>query len=84
MVLNDAGRMVEAIWDRLPERFPSVAIDQFVVMPNHVHGIIVLVGAQFIAPTTGRDSSHPYLGTTKPGVIHHAPTLGRLYRPSRP
>ena len=43
--LNDAGRMVEAVWDDLPRRFPGIDLDAFVVMPNHVHGIIVIVGA---------------------------------------
>jgi REP element-mobilizing transposase RayT len=42
MVLNDAGRMVLGMWRALPERFPNVATDEFVVMPNHVHGIILL------------------------------------------
>jgi putative transposase len=44
MVLNDAGRMVQAVWDGLPGRFPFIELDQFCVMPNHVHGIIVLTG----------------------------------------
>ena len=42
VVLNDAGYMVQREWDALPDRFPSVALDAFVVMPDHVHGIIVL------------------------------------------
>lgn len=28
------------MWRELPDRFPAVLIDQFVVMPNHLHGII--------------------------------------------
>jgi putative transposase len=45
MQLNDAGRMVQSVWDKLPTRFPGLGLDAFVVMPNHVHGVIVLVGA---------------------------------------
>jgi len=46
MVLNEAGRMVESIWNELPQHYSGVDIDGFVVMPNHIHGIIVLtVGA---------------------------------------
>lgn len=41
-VLSDAGRMVADLLDRLPGRFPNVAIDASVVMPNHVHAILVL------------------------------------------
>ena len=51
MALNDAGRIAQEMWNRLPGRFPTVELDQFVVMPNHLRGILVLVGAQFIAPT---------------------------------
>ena len=45
MRLNDAGRMAQTVWERLPDRFPSVELDTFVVMPNHIHGIILLVDA---------------------------------------
>jgi len=43
--LNDAGRMVKRWWVELGNKFPSVEMDEFVVMPNHFHGIIVIVGA---------------------------------------
>jgi REP element-mobilizing transposase RayT len=42
MCLNDAGRMVADWWLRLPDRFPGVAVDEYVVMPNHFHGIITI------------------------------------------
>jgi len=42
MYLNEAGRIVKEIWESLPERFRIVQLDQFMVMPNHFHGIIML------------------------------------------
>lgn len=42
MVPSAAGGVVEKTWFRLPERFPTVTLDAFVVMPNHIHGIIIL------------------------------------------
>ncbi len=42
MVLNPFGRIVEKIWNDIPERYPGVCIDAFVVMPDHVHGIIMI------------------------------------------
>jgi len=45
MQLNNAGQMVERCWVDIPVHFPSVELDEFVVMPNHVHGIIVLTDA---------------------------------------
>jgi REP element-mobilizing transposase RayT len=42
MELTAAGRIVERIWLLLPHRFPRVTLDAFVVMPNHIHGILVV------------------------------------------
>ncbi len=58
MSLNDAGKMVRSVWDRIPDRFPSIELDEFAVMPNHVHGIVVIhkspVGASLVgAPGDG-------------------------------
>jgi hypothetical protein len=60
MRLNDAGRMVRTVWDELPVYYPGVDIDAVVVMPNHIHGIIVLVGAAPRGrPDIGPDSVFP-------------------------
>ena len=40
--LNDAGKMVSRVWEGLPKRFPAIETDMFMVMPNHLHGIIVI------------------------------------------
>jgi REP element-mobilizing transposase RayT len=42
MHLNLVGVTVKAVWDSLPRHFPLIELDAFVVMPNHVHGIIVI------------------------------------------
>ncbi len=42
IILNDAGKMVWEQWNTLPERFPNIELDEFIVMPNHVHGILVI------------------------------------------
>jgi putative transposase len=34
--------IIEQTWTDLPNHYPNVQVDEFVVMPNHVHGIIVL------------------------------------------
>jgi len=44
MRLNDAGHMVWDAWHKIPEHFPHAGIDEFIVMPNHFHGIIMLSG----------------------------------------
>lgn len=70
MVLNPAGRKVAEIWRQLPARFPQVALDEYIVMPNHFHGIILIdepVGALLAAP--GLEPS------VKKGAASGAPTL---------
>lgn len=37
-----AGEMIHSWWDRLPSKFPSVSCDAVIVMPNHVHGVLLL------------------------------------------
>lgn len=41
--LSEAGEMVARRWAALAERFPGVATDPFVVMPNHFHGLISII-----------------------------------------
>ena len=50
-VLNESGLIVHRVWNDLPVRFPHTTIDSFVVMPNHINGIIVThVGAIHESP----------------------------------
>ena len=41
MQLNKYGDTVMKYWDAIPGHFPHVEMDEFVVMPNHLHGIII-------------------------------------------
>lgn len=59
MHLNDAGRLVQTVWDGLSQRFPTIELDAFVVMPNHIHGILFIVGAGLALPLKGAASSAP-------------------------
>jgi putative transposase len=43
MVLNRFGQIAKTQWERLPRRFHHIALGEFVVMPNHIHGIIFIV-----------------------------------------
>ena len=45
MRLDSLGEIAVECWRAIPDHFPHVRLDAFVIMPNHVHGIIVIVGA---------------------------------------
>ena len=56
MRLNDAGRMVERWWLELNNKYPTVDTDEYSVMPNHFHGVIVITADDVRAALCGRPS----------------------------
>lgn len=42
MILSDAGKMIEKQWMNMPNRFQNIELDEFVIMPNHLHGIVIV------------------------------------------
>ncbi len=46
MILNSFGNIVKKYWLKVPERFNNIELMEYVIMPNHIHGIInITVGA---------------------------------------
>ena len=43
MFLNDVGKIVNQFWQEIPKHFPFVNLDEFILMPNHMHGIIEIL-----------------------------------------
>jgi len=56
MELNDNGRIVQECWDAISAHFPGVFTDAFQIMPDHLHGIVV-IGDGPGAATDDRDGS---------------------------
>ena len=42
MRMNELGRVAHSVWKEIPAHFPQVETDAWVVMPNHVHGILLI------------------------------------------
>lgn len=42
MQLNEWGRIVHQCWTGIPCHFEDVLLDYFIIMPNHIHGIVVI------------------------------------------
>jgi len=40
IILNDCGQIAQNCWLQIPKHFPHAILDEFIIMPNHVHGII--------------------------------------------
>jgi len=58
MILNEYGQIVYNEWAKTPEIRSNVQLDEFVVMPNHVHGIIVITNDVSHTPDDQRDTPH--------------------------
>jgi putative transposase len=56
MILNTYGRLILEKWNRMTHHFPNIQLDQFQVMPNHIHGIIIIMDDCFRAKHSGVDS----------------------------
>ena len=46
--LSTLGKYAEACWREIPSHHKNVTLDEFIVMPNHVHGIIVIDGPEWM------------------------------------
>ena len=42
IILSEIGNIAEKYWLEIPAHFPFVNLDTFVIMPNHIHGIIII------------------------------------------
>ena len=76
MMLNTLGCIVETCWEDLPNHYHNIQLDAFVVMPNHIHGIIFIsnhdVGAGFKPALTKPSPNKP--APAKPIPTKPAPT----------
>lgn len=48
MWLNEYGNIVQTAWRDLPNHYPYAELDEYVIMPNHFHGVIVITGADMV------------------------------------
>jgi len=74
MQVNDYGKIVIECWNDIPKHFRDIQLDEFVVMPNHIHGILMILdcrGTACRAPTVERFG--------KP-VVNSLPTIVRSFK----
>ena len=73
--LNDAGSAIERWWFELNNKFRTVETDDFVIMPNHFHGIVVIadVGADLCV---GPDSKGAHVGVPLQGTPQTTTRMG--------
>lgn len=79
IILNSLGKIVQSCWTNIPHHFPHIEIDEFIIMPNHFHGIVIINdqitndSASVGAPLVGAHKKQLSWAGTRP-----APTFGNI------
>lgn len=63
MCLNLLGQTIQNCWNNIPIHFSKVELDAFVVMPNHIHAIVLLTDTEEIPLQQKASSSGPKQGS---------------------
>ena len=69
MRLNALGKIVENCWNDIPTHYPNVELDYYVIMPNHVHGIIIINSNDFYGLNVGNENIRSLHKTNLSNVI---------------
>ncbi len=82
MRLSSMGRIAKQCWQQIPNHFSHVALDAFVIMPNHVHGVIVINEPRHVETlqcnvSTQRIPSPMSIISPRPGSL---PTIMRSFK----
>ena len=78
LILNKYGEIAKDEWERTGRIRPNIVIDHFVIMPNHLHGIIIIdgVGAHCNVPLQVTEQTEKFGCSTKNSI----PTIVKLFK----
>jgi putative transposase len=78
MQLSEFGCIAHKQWSTLNERFPHIQLDEFQIMPNHMHGIVHIVGATLAVARNNQDAvADDGRGNDKGAGASPAPTAAK-------
>ena len=70
-ILNDAGNMIDFWWSEIFVHFCGVRLDQHIIMPNHIHAIINVVGADRCVRPCSNKCARPILNNNSPPISNN-------------
>lgn len=77
MVLNDIGRMVTDFWLAIPNHFSNVELGEYMVMPNHIHGIISITNEKTMM-TSNVGATHAVYSNIGNRLCNHMGNTSKL------
>jgi len=83
MVLNEFGKIAYNEWNKLPNRYKSIELDIFQIMPNHIHGILFVGATLAVAQNDAVAPTHAIARNTRAGAEKRAgaspaPTMTKI------
>lgn len=78
MILSEIGIMAEKYWMEIPNHFIGIELGNFVIMPNHIHGIII------INNPAAADVETLHCNVSIPTIDNVSPTIDNLPNPDQP
>jgi len=83
MILNEYGEIAHNEWVKTPDIRPNIQLGEFIVMPNHIHGIIVITN-KIVSPRRGVLHTPPLAIVPNSGRgVLHTPPLAIVPNPGR-
>ncbi len=78
LVLTPLGRLADDRWQAIPGHHQAVKLDWYVVMPNHIHGILILLPSDLDRPESVSNVINQYKSSVtrsarRPGIADHNP-----------
>ena len=70
--LSPIGRIVKSCWEEIPKHFHNIELDEFVIMPNHIHGILI-INDNCRDVQSGEQNNNPNCREVQSGEIDNNP-----------
>ena len=78
--LSELGQTVNQFWSEIPQHHKNIAIDEFIVMPNHIHGIIIIVETLHATSLQSMSQQTTSLHPTRSSISPRKGSLGVIIR----
>jgi len=81
MILNEYGEVVKSEWLKTPDLRPNIHLNEWIIMPNHIHGIIVIDDGRGTLPRAqGTQQRAPTVERFGKPVSNSIPTIVRMFK----
>jgi putative transposase len=80
VILNEFGLIASSCWIEIPDHFPQLQLDEFIIMPDHLHGILWIVASEDTACRVSTDLQSNSVEKFGKPVKGSIPTIIRSYK----